>query len=100
MSRTKRLILTFDGFGTLFTPREPIAKSYADAARKYGLSGFTDDEIGSSFREAYKCQSNIAPNYGKRVGLNAVQWWSQVRYPSRLISSCFPYLYYIMNEYS
>ena len=28
MSRHKRLVLTFDAFGTLFTPREPIGKQY------------------------------------------------------------------------
>lgn len=81
MLRTKRLVLTFDAFGTLFTPREPIAKSYADTARKYGLSGFTDDEIASAFRDAFKRQSKNAPNYGRKVGLNAGQWWLNVWYP-------------------
>lgn len=28
MSRYKRLLLTFDAFGTLFTPRETIGKQY------------------------------------------------------------------------
>ena len=28
MSKYKRLVLTFDAFGTLFTPREPIGKQY------------------------------------------------------------------------
>ena len=28
MSRYKRLVLTFDAFGTLFTPREPIGQQY------------------------------------------------------------------------
>lgn len=51
MSNSKRLILTFDAFGTLFTPREPIGKSYARIARKHGLGGFTDDQIESSFRD-------------------------------------------------
>lgn len=28
MSKYKRLVLTFDAFGTLFTPREPVGKQY------------------------------------------------------------------------
>lgn len=104
MHRQKRLLLTFDAFGTLFTPRESIGQQYvstcsvrlfialelpsdgykthfwqggfsslrvicetylaapicmmskavlirkAELARKHGLSGFTTDQITSSFR--------------------------------------------------
>lgn len=108
MLRTKRLILTFDAFGTLFTPREPIAKSYADTARKFGLSGFTDDEIASAFRDAFTCQSRNAPNYGRKVGLNAGQWWSNVWYPLCLsmdstmyydFATYTPYLLYLVYQY-
>lgn len=45
-------LLTLDGFGTLFTPREPIAKQYGDAARRRGLRGFSNDDVGSSFRKS------------------------------------------------
>ncbi len=78
MSVRQRLILTFDAFGTLFTPRESIAKSYADSARKCGLSGFTDDQIALRFREAFKQESKSNPNYGKESGMDAPQWWSNV----------------------
>ena len=78
MSQRRRLLVTFDAFGTLFTPREPIAKSYADAARKCGISGFTDDQVASSFREAFKQESKKAPNYGKKKGLKAPEWWLNV----------------------
>lgn len=44
-------LLTLDAFGTLFTPREPIAKLYGDTARKYGLTGFSNDDVGASFRK-------------------------------------------------
>ena len=44
-------LLTFDAFGTLFTPREPVSKQYGNVARQYGLQGFTDDDINASFRE-------------------------------------------------
>lgn len=51
IDRGKPLILTFDAFGTLFRPREPIARLYAQAARRHGLTGFTDDEVGEGFRK-------------------------------------------------
>ena len=79
MPARERLILTFDAFGTLFKPREPIAKSYADTARSCGLSGFTNDQIASSFRDAFKEESRRAPNYGKKIGMAAPQWWTNVR---------------------
>ena len=49
-SKKRAIVLTVDAFGTLFTPREPIAKQYSHVARKHGLSGFTDEEVGTSFR--------------------------------------------------
>ena len=49
-AKQRTIVLTVDAFGTLFTPREPIAKQYGDVARKHGLSGFTDEEIEKSFR--------------------------------------------------
>jgi hypothetical protein len=73
-----RLVLTFDAFGTLFTPRESIGKSYANVARSYGLLGFTDDQIANNFRDAFKKEQDKAPNYGKQVGMGASQWWSNV----------------------
>ena len=51
IDRGKPILLTFDAFGTLFRPREPIATLYAQGARKHGLSGFTDEEIGARFRK-------------------------------------------------
>lgn len=50
MAAAKRLILTLDAFGTLFRPREPVFKQYADLARRHGLSGFTDEQVGQSFK--------------------------------------------------
>ena len=51
MTANKRaVVLTLDAFGTLFTPREPVAKQYGHVARKHGLSGFTDEEVGLNFR--------------------------------------------------
>lgn len=46
----RSLCLTFDAFGTLFHPRQPIATQYAAVAREHGLSGFTDEEISKRFK--------------------------------------------------
>lgn len=52
MKSKTRTLLTLDAFGTLFTPREPIAKQYGDAARRRGLRGISNDDVGSSFRKS------------------------------------------------
>lgn len=51
LARRTSLCLTFDAFGTLFYPRQPIATQYATVAREHGLSGFTDEEIGTRFKD-------------------------------------------------
>jgi hypothetical protein len=50
MSR-KNLLICFDAFGTLFTPRKPVAQQYSEVARSFGLGGFSDDDIARSFKE-------------------------------------------------
>ena len=51
MKSKPSLLLTLDAFGTLFVPREPIAKQYGDVARRYGLTGFINEDVSSSFRK-------------------------------------------------
>ena len=72
-------MLTLDAFGTLITPREPIAKQYAEAARRHGLAGFSEEDIAKDFRVAFKNESTQNPNYGKATGLGARRWWANVR---------------------
>lgn len=78
MKLRKHTLLTFDAFGTLIVPREPIARQYADAARSHGLSGFTEDDVARNFRTAFKEQSRQNPNYGKATGMGAAKWWANV----------------------
>ena len=40
----RNLVLTFDAFGTLFTPKSPISKQYIAAAREHGLNLTDEDE--------------------------------------------------------
>ena len=49
MSRMKSLLLTFDAFGTLFTPRRSIAKQYVEMGSKYGID-VSEDDLQQSFR--------------------------------------------------
>ncbi|GAB7324080.1 hypothetical protein MBLNU13_g07469t2 [Cladosporium sp. NU13] len=77
MSR-KNLFICFDAFGTLFTPRKPVAQQYSEVARSFGLGGFSDDDIAKAFKDAFKKESTQNPNYGKATGLGAEKWWSNI----------------------
>lgn len=47
----RNLLICFDAFGTLFTPKLPIAKQYGNVARSFGLMGsFTDEDVGRAFK--------------------------------------------------
>ena len=46
----RNLLICFDAFGTLFTPKRPVAQQYAEVARSLGLGGFSDDEVQESFK--------------------------------------------------
>lgn len=46
----RNLLICFDAFGTLFTPRRPIAQQYGDVARACGLGGFSDEDVAASFK--------------------------------------------------
>lgn len=48
---TKHVVLTFDAFGTLYSPRQPIAQTYADVANKHGVTGASVDGIDFNFRK-------------------------------------------------
>lgn len=50
MSIKRRLVLTFDAFGTLFYPKDTIGKQYAQVAGQHGISGFTSDQLDITFR--------------------------------------------------
>lgn len=50
LSKKKNLLLSFDAFGTLFTPKAPIATQYGEIAKLHGLAGFTNDELNASFK--------------------------------------------------
>ena len=81
MSRPAKLLLCFDAFGTLFTPKRSVTLQYAQVARSCGVSNFSDDEIQHTFKKAFKDESKRNPNYGRATGLGATQWWTNVSSP-------------------
>ncbi|KAF2803791.1 uncharacterized protein BDZ99DRAFT_467916 [Mytilinidion resinicola] len=77
MPPKKNLFLAFDAFGTLFTPRAPVAVQYAEVARRHGIE-VRDEQLEPSFRRAFKEEAKERPNYGKAVGMGARAWWGGV----------------------
>ena len=52
LSMSKRnLLICFDAFGTLFTPKTPVHVQYAEVAQSLGLGPFNEGTVKSSFRE-------------------------------------------------
>lgn len=65
MSRSKRnLLICFDAFGTLFTPKRPVAQQYAEVASSLGPRKFTEDEVQKSF---YVGKPKFSPSLGNEV---------------------------------
>jgi hypothetical protein len=78
MARKKNLLLAFDAFGTLYTPKIPVHENYGRFAQKHGVDIMSYDEVKSQFRDAFKEASKKHPNYGKATGLGAEKWWANV----------------------
>ncbi|KAK3690763.1 hypothetical protein LTR37_018985 [Vermiconidia calcicola] len=72
----RNLLICFDAFGTLFTPKTPVARQYAEVATTLCSRSFGEDEVSRSFKTAYKNESKKNPNFGKANGLNPEKWWT------------------------
>ncbi|KAM6480245.1 hypothetical protein HDV62DRAFT_105848 [Trichoderma sp. SZMC 28011] len=72
------LLLCFDAFGTLFSPKGAVAQQYAEVARQCGITEFSDNELQSRLLAAIKEEREQNPNYGKATGLGATKWWTNV----------------------
>lgn len=77
----RNLLLSFDAFGTLFSPRAPVAIQYAHVARQCGLS-VQDADVEAHLFAAIKRQRKAHPNYGRSTGLGATKWWTDVSAPT------------------
>lgn len=63
----RNLLVCFDAFGTLFKPKRPIEQQYGEVARSLGLSGFTDDELKTSFRAGERYNCGLADSFGSET---------------------------------
>lgn len=74
------VIITFDAFDTLYTPKEPIPYQYAMVAREFGhnYKSITPEKIDQTFRDAYKSVSADFPNQGQEHGMAPYAWWKRV----------------------
>jgi len=69
----------FDAAGTLFEPREPVGRTYARLARRFGLDA-SEDAVAASFRRAFGTAPGLAFGLGLRDGeLRRLErkWWLQ-----------------------
>lgn len=76
----KPAFISFDLFGTLYTPREPVPKQYHDiATREFGID-FPLDRISSQFPIVYEQLLSKYPNYGQESPniSNTSEWWSEL----------------------
>ena len=71
------LLLTFDAFDTLYTPKDPIHEQYCALARNHGFT-FTPDQLKPAFKAAFVHMSSQHPNYGKASGMSPRGWWIQL----------------------
>lgn len=70
-------LITFDAFGTLYTPKGSAAQQYSEIVARYGVNVSTE-EAADRFKNAYKRMMTDYPNYGKRQGLAVADWWKKL----------------------
>lgn len=81
---SRNLLICFDAFGTLFTPKLPIAKQYGNVARSFGLTGsFTDEDVGRAFKvgEAdsfFSFDSSFERAMDGWMVEGVLWWWSKI----------------------
>ncbi|VDB96186.1 unnamed protein product [Peniophora sp. CBMAI 1063] len=77
MAATKRAIrfVTFDALYTLLKPRAPIPVQYAEAFAAAGLGTLDPNEVGRSFRAAYK---QVHSNKPDAAAESASSFWQDV----------------------
>lgn len=71
--------LSFDGFGTLYTPKVDVAKQYYEVARSCGIDTTLQD-ITLKFPLVFKELLHQFPNYGKHSEMitTSDDWWREV----------------------
>lgn len=74
-------IISFDAFGTLYTPREPISLLYHRLARQFGINKPVQ-ELDKEFPTVFSGMMKEFPNYGKLSNNSNIQscddWWLEL----------------------
>lgn len=88
-------VVSFDAFGTLYTPKHSVSVQYYEIAKKFipGLSHVPELKIVDAIREM-RAQY---PNYGKTAGISQELWWHQTiekvfqgyRYDPSMVSALY-----------
>ena len=77
-SKTKIRAISFDVTGTLVTTREPVVKSYYDAAIWSRLPNPpSQDDLKAGFKVAFKERCIDSPCYGGVEGISGRDWWKE-----------------------
>ncbi|KAE8582089.1 hypothetical protein XENTR_v10019941 [Xenopus tropicalis] len=70
-------LITWDIKDTLLRVRVPVGQQYFAEAKRQGLC-MDPGSLETSFRNAYRTQSRLFPNYGLAQGMDSRQWWLDV----------------------
>jgi FMN phosphatase YigB (HAD superfamily) len=78
-SGPKTILLTFDGLGTLYTFKAPVAQQYIAIAKQHGFKGhINESQLALAFKSEYARMQQLYPNYGKGQLESPRAWWNQV----------------------
>ncbi|KAJ1666659.1 Haloacid dehalogenase-like hydrolase domain-containing protein 3 [Coemansia sp. RSA 1813] len=70
-------LVTFDLFDTLYTPAEPVGRTYARPLWQHGYS-VSEESMANAFARAFKEIHKTHPNYGHSAQMTSRQWWTMV----------------------
>lgn len=82
----KPKLITFDAFGTLYTPRDDIPQLYSSIVKKHSGIYVPPESLRANFPVALKEMLTLHPHYGKHTLVqnsaegfdHTRQWWSSV----------------------
>jgi len=78
-TRPRLSLVSFDVVKTLLRPAGPgVGHQYAEAA--FRLNGWRLDPslLDTAFRNQFKAQNRLLPNYGRAQNLTGRQWWTKL----------------------
>lgn len=71
-------LVTFDAFGTIYTPKGSVAHQYSSYVLNNHNIRVDPEQISSQFPSAFKQVEKEYPSYGQSQQLTISQWWKRV----------------------